>query len=223
MAKEREEAIFIRDDLLTWFEDSSLGRVNFYNGEVTRDNPRDPPHFQDDHDQELLDRYCPGLWGNWAKRKDRRTAMLDELQHRYTDLQDGIRQIVDEQAADPETFIDYARLSDNIHTELKRLTEKRGFKVEPKHGPNSSQLLYEGTDPTASGVESKLWELRIAIVTFIEGPVTSSLASYIKEIEHDSYRDFEFDEEKGRAIQKLETRFRLQKKTPYNIAALGVQ
>ena len=86
-AEEREGAIFIRDNLMPWYDgQASLGRVNYIKGKITRDPPSDPPAFRDESGLNLLNQCCPGFWKKWTDLKARRETMLDKYQKLYEEL-----------------------------------------------------------------------------------------------------------------------------------------
>lgn len=223
-SKKRIDAEFVRDKLLRWFQDSYQGRVTLSQGKISRHDQEDPPHFRDTHGQKLLDRYCPGLWEKWVELRTNKNARLDKLTKLYEEFLHSLI-VLKESFSDfapkgkGEPWLDFERLVRHVDEEARgRLNDNpKDFSVQMGVAKNPFRLLYDGhNDEIAVGNQSILLSLREQILSLLDGPKAKDLTSYLAQFDSETNADdFKFDREKNRAIEKLETKFRLHRMTQY--------
>lgn len=214
----RRDAEFVRSNLMTWSQESDLGRVTLWVGEIHRYEAEDPPHFQEAHGRQLLNRYCPGLWKAWVDLKAKRSAKNDELGKLYERFLSQV-QTIHSQFLGGIEWIKFDKLSDYIYEEaMNRLKNTgRDFTVDRPQTEAIFRLRYEGyNDDIARGEKALLLELKRQILEILSGSELLELTSFKTQFDTEIHvEDSDFYREKERAIRKLESTYSLERKTNF--------
>jgi len=217
--KRREEAEFVRNDLLTWTQDSDLGSVTLYQGKIHRYKQKDPPHFLEAHDRKLLERYAPGIWDSWVELKAKRKTELDALASHYQVLV-SLMESIFYQFERRITWTNFKKLVDSVYEDAQKGSSTGFIVSSPGRRLEDTlkfRIQYKGyNEDLAVGDESALADLQGELLKLSLKPEIRGLIAYKREIESKTFEEGrEFENQKNRAIQRLETTFHLQRKNPY--------
>lgn len=211
--KEREEADWVRDRVEAW--DGYLGTAGVQSLGLYRHPPRDPSNLRVPEGRERLEKYCPGLWEKWAVMRDNHEERNGKLYALYekmiSKLESGVISGSDIPMIKRRLIVSFSEDID------RRSRDKPKLVFEIRHDPDELKMRLvasDRNDPIAIGKRKVLDPLLGKITRCQDLPIMGELASYEKECRVSKETDdHEWYLLRTRAVETLETKYGLHKKT----------